>query len=85
MSRKYESNVFGMRQGEMSPTANSSLESGKKKIFHELHDTHHVKKVGIKTFLGLEGRNESKSIISLESGEHENFPRGLHVQSCLEQ
>ena len=41
MSRKWESNVFGLSEAEMTLTPICSLESAKKKIFHEL-DVHHV-------------------------------------------
>ena len=33
MSRKYESNVFGLRKAEMTLTLNSSLESARRKFF----------------------------------------------------
>ena len=41
MSRKWESNVFGLRRTEMTLTPLSSLESARKKFCDEL-DVHHV-------------------------------------------
>ena len=50
----------------MSLIANSSLESGEKKIFHEL-DVHHVWKVGIKRYWAQEAKMSLTAISSLES------------------
>ena len=48
----------------MSLTAMSSLESAKKKIFHEL-DAHHVYKEGIKRFWPQEAEMSLTAISSL--------------------
>ena len=45
---------------------------GEKKIFHQL-DVNHVKKVGIKRFLGSGGRNESNSQKFARIGEKKIF------------
>ena len=50
----------------MSLTANSSLESAKEKIFHEL-DVHFVQKVGIKHFWAHKAEMSPTAISSLES------------------
>ena len=48
MSRKWESNVFGLKRPKCSNTAQFAR-IGKKKIFDEL-DVHDVKKMGINVF-----------------------------------
>ena len=56
----------------MSLTANSSLKSGEKKIFHEL-DVHHVQKVGIKGFLVRKAKMSLTANSSLKSVRRKYF------------
>ena len=67
MSRKWESNVFGLGGRNDSNTAQFAR-IAKKKIFDEL-DVHHVWKVGIKRFWAQEEKAEMTltPLISLES------------------
>ena len=56
----------------MSLTAISSLESARRKIFHEL-DVHDVQKVGNHLFLGSGCKNESNSHQLARIGENKIF------------
>ena len=64
----------------MTLTAISSLESARKKIFHEL-DVHDVQKLGIKRFMAQEAKMTLTAISSLGIGEKKIFHEhdGHHV------
>ena len=64
--RKQESNVFGLREAEMSLTTNQLSRNRREENFHEL-DVHHVQKVGIKRFWAQEAEMSLTAISSLES------------------
>ena len=59
-------NLLWAQDAKMSLTAISSLESARKKIFHEL-DVHHVYKVGITFFWAQDAKMSLTAISSLES------------------
>ena len=64
----------------MSLTANSSLESAEKKIFHEL-DVHHVWKAGIKRFYAQEVKMSPTANSSLESARRKFFMNSTYIMS----
>ena len=64
----------------MSLTAISSLESVRRKIFHEL-DVHHVYKVGIKRFWAHEAELCLTAISSLESTRRTFFMNSTYIMS----
>ena len=64
----------------MSLTANSSLDSAREKIFHELH-VHHVYKVGIKRVWAQEAEMILTAISSLESAGRKFFMNSTYIMS----
>ena len=64
----------------MSLTAIRSLESARKKIFHEL-DAHHVQKVGIKRFWAQDAEMTLTAISSLESARGKFFINSTYIMS----
>ena len=70
MSRKQESNVFGLRSRNES-NSNVLAGIGEKKIFHEL-EVHHVQKVRIKRFQPQEAEM-SLTAMYLQEQREENF------------
>ena len=65
MSRKLESNLFGLRRQNES-YSQYPARLGEKKIFHEL-DVHHVYKAGITCFCAQDAKMSLTAISSLES------------------
>ena len=66
MSRKWESNVFGLRRPIWHSNILQLARIGQKKIFHEL-DGLHVYKVAIKRFWAQEAEMSLKAISLFES------------------
>ena len=64
----------------MSLTANSSLKSARKKIFHEL-DVHHVLKVRIKRFWAQEDEMSLTGKSSLKSARKKYFMNSTYIMS----
>ena len=71
MSRKKESNVFGLGRPNES-NSHQLARIGEKKIFHQL-DVHLVQKVGIKRFWAKEAEMSLKAKSSLESATRKFF------------
>ena len=77
MSRKLESNVFGLRRPNES-NSHKLARIGEKKIFYEL-DGHHVYEVGIKSFCSMEAEMSLTAISSLESARRKFFINSTYI------
>ena len=64
----------------MNLTAKSSLESARRKLFHQL-DVHHVKKVRIKRFLAQEAEISLTFKSSLESARRKFIMHSTYILS----
>ena len=64
----------------MNLTAKSSLESARRKLFHQL-DVHHIKKVRIKRFLAQQAEMSLTVISSLESARRKCFMKSTYIMS----
>ena len=79
ISRKQESNVFGLRKPKWS-NCYQLARIGENKIFHEL-DVHHVQKVGIKRFWAQEAKMSLTANSSLESARRKFFMNSTYIMS----
>ena len=64
----------------MSLTANTPVESARRKFFHEL-DVHHVYKVGITCFWAQDAKMSLTATSSVESARRKFFMNSTHIMS----
>ena len=68
------------QEAEISLTAISSLELGRRKFLHEL-DVHHLWKVGIKRFWAQEAERNLTANSSIKSARRKSFMNSRYIMS----